>query len=137
MMKKDSWRSEWHPVSGDAAYQLTTVTGSPGTVFPYPTGDLPAQLQGLPGLCSAYVSGSITSPMFPEGVTVVGELVAVCSGEHVNKGYSWLFGATDNGVFISRPYKRFTGHHFPAGEPVPIQNLFGNIPLPDEDDNEP
>jgi|GEM_PF-5855887 len=136
-MKKDSWRSEWHPVSGDAAIQLTTVTSSPGVLFSYDTGYLPTQLKGLPGLCSAYISGSITLPMSPEGVTVAGELVAICSGEQINKGYSWLFGVTGNGVFINGPYKRFAGHHFPAGEPVPIQSIFGNVPLPEENDSEP
>ncbi len=136
-MKKDTWRTEWHAVGSTEAYQLTTVTGSPGVVFPYAVSALPASLQALPGLHSAYISGNITTGMSPEGVAVLGEVAAICTGESIDKSYVWVFGQKNDGsIAYNGPYKHFPGHHFPAGDPIPIHSIFGNVPMPGEDPDE-
>jgi hypothetical protein len=126
--KKDVWRPEWHEVTNAEAHQVTGSTLTPSQVFPYPTGNLPVQLQKLPGLYGAYISGYATGSISPENVTVLGEVVAVREDEGMGKGYVWAFGVSGSGVYVNGPYKFFDGHHFADTASVPVDKLFGNVP---------
>lgn len=126
--KKDVWRPEWHKVTNTEAHQVTGSTQTPGQVFPYPTGDLPTQLQKLPGLYASYISGYATQSISPENVTVLGEVAAVRADEGKGKGYVWAFGVSGSGVYVNGPYKFFDGHHFSDTASVPVEKLFGNVP---------
>jgi hypothetical protein len=49
---------KWRVVDSAAAHTLTTVTNSPGVVYPLAVDDLPKALQRIPGVGSYYVSGT-------------------------------------------------------------------------------
>ena len=103
-------------------------------LYPYDIRKLPLQLQKLPGLYAAYISGYSTESISPEGVTVLGEVAAVRADEGIGKGYVWVFGASGSGVYINGPYKYFDGHHFQDTGSVPVDKLFGNVPPCPSDD---
>ena len=128
LMAKDEWRSEWHLISNSEAHAATGSTASPGSVFPYAIASLPSQLQKLPGLTAAYISGYATSSISPEGVEVLGELAAVREDQGIGKGYVFVFGTSGSNVYFNGPYKFFDGHHFQNVGSVPIDKLFGNVP---------
>jgi hypothetical protein len=128
MKKKDVWRSEWHEVTNTEAHQITGSTLNPGQVFPFPTSDLPTQLQKLPGLYTSFISGYGTASVSPEKVIVLGEVAAVREGDGKGKGYVWAFGVSGSGVYVNGPYKFFDGHHFDRNGPIPVEKLFGNVP---------
>ena len=127
-MARDQWRPEWHLISNSEAHAVTGSTMSAGSVYPYPVTSLPSQLQKLPGLSAAYISGYATSSISPEGVAVLGELAAVREDQGTGKGYVYVFGTSGSNVYFNGPYKFFNGHHFQNVGSVPIEKLFGNVP---------
>lgn len=128
IMSYDIWRTDWHQITNTEAHAITGSTATPGIVHPYEIQKLPSQLQKLPGLYAAYISGYSTESISPEGVAVLGEVVAARADEGIGKGYVWAFGISGSGVYINGPYKYFDGHHFPDTGSVPIEKLFGNVP---------
>jgi hypothetical protein len=52
-------------------------------------------------------------------------------------GYVWAFGVSGSGVYINGPYKFFQGHHFNDTGSVPLDKIFGNVPLPQIDASKP
>jgi hypothetical protein len=127
-MSKNEWRPEWHRIDNAEAHAVTGSTVSAGSVFPYPITALPVQLQKLPGLSAAYITGYATSSISPEGVSVLGELAAVREDQGIGKGYVWVFGTSGSNVYFNGPYKYFDGHYFESVGTVPIDKLFGNVP---------
>ena len=133
-MNNDTWREDWHPVKNTEAHALTGSSARPGEVYSYDIHQLPSQLQKLPGLYASYISGYMTQSISPEGVTVLGEVVAARADEGIGKGYVWVFGLSGSGVYFNGPYKPFDGHHFPDTGSVPVDKLFGKVPEYPSDD---
>lgn len=126
------WRPQWHRIEPLHATFISSGTNVPGFLYPYPTGYLPPSLQKLPGLKEAFISGYTNWIVSPEDVIVQGEIVAarVDEREKIGKGYVYLFGASDSGVYFNGPYKPWDGHHFDPTGPVPVDKLFGKTPVP-------
>ena len=126
--KKGPFWTEWHEVTNAEAHQVTGSTATPGLVFRYDPGKLPAQIQKLPGLYDSYISGHVTRSISPENVTVLGEVAAVREDGGIGKGYIYLFGLSGSHVYINGPYKNFPEHHFNDTGSIPVDKLFGNVP---------
>ncbi len=133
-MNSEAWRTDWHKIMNTEAHALTGSAACPGVVYPYDIQQLPTQLQKLPGLYAGFVSGYLTQSISPEGVTVLGEVVAARADEGIGKGYVWVFGLSGSGVYFNGPYKPYDGHHFPDTGSVPVEKLFGNVPEYPRDD---
>ena len=132
----EDWRPEWHKIESLHATFISSGTNVPGFLYSYPTGYLPPSLRKLPGLNQAFISGYTNWIVSPEDVIVQGEIVAVRvdEKERKGKGYVYLFGATNDGIFFNGPYKPRDGHHFDSGAPVPVDKLFGRTPIPPKDE---
>jgi hypothetical protein len=61
--------NNWTPVKSTAAQHLTTLTNSPGVIYPVGTNALPPSLQRMPGVCSYYISGYVAPQVVPHGFT--------------------------------------------------------------------
>lgn len=122
-------RLKWHTVNSDAAHILTTVTNSPGVVYPMVTNDLPQRLQGMPGVSSYYVSGYTSGQStLPQGFTG-GELVIARADGALTKNYQFVFAVSSEGqVYFTGPFKGF-GHHVSSGQQVSVESLFNQTPF--------
>lgn len=119
---------KWHTVESTAAHVLTTLTNSPGVVYPMGTSELPARLQGMPGVSSYYVSGYTSGHPLPEGFTVGGELVVARADGALTKNYQFVFAISSEQVYFAGPFKGF-GHHVSSGQQVSVESLFNQTPF--------
>lgn len=119
---------KWHEVGEAAAKELTTVTNSPGMVYPVNNAMLPEQIKKMTGVSSYYATGYVSSHVNSSDHLIVGEMVVARSDGHLTKNYNYFFGvSSDGGVFFSGPYKGF-GHHVSSGHTVEVSSLFGQTP---------
>ena len=121
--------NNWSPVLSPAAQHLTTLTNSPGVVYPMGTNALPDSLQRMPGVCSYYISGYLQPQVVPHGFTAIGEMLVARTESITTKNYNYLVAVNSGGVMhIAGPYKGF-GHHVVPGGEVNVSSLFGQTPL--------
>jgi len=130
-MAYSSHNPNWTHITNSEARQLTACTVTPGEVFSYETSALPQQLQALPGLYEAYVSGYCSTYKDVSNVDVLGEIVAARS-DGMGKGYAYFFGVSGTEVCFAGPYKPRDGHYYSTTDPVPVEKLFGHSPKPQE-----
>jgi len=128
-MTNDTSRIKWHAVDVAAAQALTSITSSPGVIYPIGTNALPLQLQAMPGIASYYASAYTTGQPLPIGVTVGGEMLAVRTGVAITKNDQFVFGTSSNGqVCFAGPFQGY-GHHLRSGQSVPVHSLFNQTPF--------
>ncbi|MCK4349180.1 MAG: hypothetical protein KAW47_11255 [Thermoplasmatales archaeon] len=128
-MKKDTFRTEWHPITEEEALEITNCTDNPGYVYEYPTDKIPPSLKVMPGITGTYVSGCPDPFALENGNLVIGEFVITREESGIGKGYNFLLAQTTDGVYVyNGPYKYFDNHHYSTEYPIPVQSLFGNIP---------
>lgn len=121
--------TDWHPVDEAAARELTTLTNSPGVVYPLATTALPQFLQHMKDVSSYYISGYVSPQMAGGDMTVIGEMLAARSDDPKTKNYSYLVAANSaRGVFFTAPYKGY-GHHVNSGQAIEVNSLFGQTPF--------
>lgn len=123
---------KWTPVTGAQAHDLTCSTFTPGVVYPAATSSLPAPLQRMPGVYSAYRSGYCETYKDRHDVAVQGELIVARSGEGTGKGYVYFFGVSESTVQFAGPYKPYGDRYFDPALGVPVEKLFGVSPPPDK-----
>jgi hypothetical protein len=117
-------------VNEDAARALTTVTNSPGVVYPMAATDLPDKLQPMPGVSSYYVTGYASEKALSNGLTVLGELLVTRVESAIAKNYQFVFAVSSDGkTYFSGPFKEFGHHHVSSGQNVPVNSLFGHTPF--------
>ena len=127
-MKHYSYEFDWQRMQGGVALApFSTVTGSTTT---FATSCLPAGHQKMRGLQAAYWSGYSASTNVVDGVTGIGEIVLVRADGATWKAYNYPIGCSGEQTFVGAEFKDFFGHHFSSGTPVPLNNVFGNIPWP-------
>jgi hypothetical protein len=120
---------KWHLVGEAAARALTTVTNSPGVVYPIGTNALPEQLKSISGVSSYYVSGYVSPQVLLQGLTIGGEMLVARTDGATTKNYNFLFATSSNGnVCFAGPFKGF-GHHVTEGLSITVNSLFGNTPF--------
>jgi hypothetical protein len=122
---------DWTKATGDAAVQLTAITGAPGNLWPYPLGALPGGIEkGMPKLEEAYISGYVLPQYLLDGIQAIGELM-VTRGHDVpisGKAYLYLVGI-DSGAnpYFRGPYKPYPEHYYNKDAGIPVNDLFGRI----------
>jgi hypothetical protein len=121
--------NDWTVVNSDAAQYLTTLTNSPGVVYPIGTDALPVSLQRMRGVCSYYVTGYTQPQSVQHGFTAIGELMVARSEGATTKNYNYLVAVNSGGLMhVAGPYRGF-GHHVVTGGQVSVNSLFGQTPL--------
>ena len=126
-MKNGTDKFRWHKVDPNAAEKLTTLTNSPGVVYPISNSHLPEQIQKMTGVSSYYATGYTETEVNSIGL-VAGEMVVARSDGNLIKNYNYVFGvSSDGGVYFSGPYKGF-GHHVTSRQSVEVNSLFGQTP---------
>jgi hypothetical protein len=119
---------KWHSMDEIKASALTAGTQSPSMAFPVPVSDLPAGIQGMPGLVSAYVSHYLTTQLAAGAVSAAGEFVVARTDAGTTKAYNYVFGvSSDSKTYFAGPFKDIPGH-FQTSKPVPIASLFVGHP---------
>ncbi len=127
-MKNQINEFEWHRVDTFAAEKLTTLTNSPGVVYPIHNAFLPEQIMKMPGVSSYYATGYTNLQFNPYIGLVAGELIVARVDANLTKNYNYVFGVSSSGdVYFSGPYKGF-GHHITSGQSVEVKSLFGQTP---------
>jgi len=120
---------KWYVMDEAAARALTTVTSSPGVVYPFGTTALPERLKAISGVASYYVSGYVSTQALAQGITVGGEMLVARVESGTIKNYNFVFATSSNGLaFYAGPFKGF-GHHVIEGQSIPVKSLFGNTPF--------
>jgi hypothetical protein len=120
---------KWHSVDEAAARALTTITNSPGAVYPLATTELPDKLKPISGVASYYVTGYAPPQALKEGITVGGELLVARVESGITKNYQFVFATSSDGtVYFAGPYKGF-GHHVASGRNIAVNSLFGKTPF--------
>jgi hypothetical protein len=128
-MAKNPLSLKWHEVDSAAAHRITTVTNSPGVVWPLTTADLPEPLQRMPGVTSYYVTAYSSSPNLLQGLPIVGEALVARADGDLTKNYQYAFAVgSERRVFFTGPFKGF-GHHVNSGQSVPVNSLFNQTPF--------
>lgn len=121
--------TRWHLVNEAAARASTTVTNSPGVVYPLATTGLPDKLKPISGVASYYVTGYASPQTLKDSVTVRGELLVARVESATTKNYQYVFATSSDGtVYFTGPY-RGIGHHVTSGQSIPVNSLFGNTPF--------
>jgi len=121
--------TKWHTVNEVAARALTTITNSPGVVYPMATTELPDKLKPVSGVASYYVTGYASPQALKDGLTVGGELLVARVESGTTKNYQFVFATSSDGTaYFAGPYKGF-GHHVESGQSIPVNSLFGNTPF--------
>jgi hypothetical protein len=121
--------TRWHAMNEGAAQALTTVTNSPGVVYPMGITELPDKLKPISGVASYYVSGYVSPQALTDGLTVGGEMLVARVESGTTKNYQFVFATSSDGnVYFAGPYKGF-GHHVESGQSIPVNSLFGNTPF--------
>lgn len=120
--------TDWHPVDEAAASELTTLTNSPGAVYPLATTALPQSLQRMKDVSSYYISGYVSPQMAAGDMTVIGEMLVARSDDPKTKNYNYLVATNSTGViFFTGPYKGY-GHHINSGQAIEVNSIFGQTP---------
>lgn len=121
--------TSWHTVNETAARALTTITNSPGVVYPMATTELPDKLKPISGVASYYVTGYASPRALKDGLTVGGELLVARVESGTTKNYQFVFATSSDGTaYFAGPYKGF-GHYVHNGQCIPVNSLFGNTPF--------
>ena len=124
----------WTKADGDSFAQLTTITGDPGNLWPYPATALPAGIAaGMPIIQDCFISG-YAIPQAVEGeVNAIGELLVTRQYDDVpesGKAYVYLVAVDDQDQpWFRGPYKPYGPHYFDQAKPIPSGELFGQIQL--------
>ncbi len=122
-------RTQWHTMDAIAAQALTTITDSPGVVYPMASAELPDKLKPIPGVASYFVSGYVSPNALAQGLTVRGEMLVARVESGTTKNYQFVFATSSDGnVYFAGPYKGF-GHYITSGQNIPVNSLFGNTPF--------
>ncbi len=120
---------KWYAMDEAAARELTTVTSSPGAVYPLASTALPERLKSITGVASYYVTGYVSTEALQQGITVRGEMLVARVEGTTTKNYNFVFATSSNGIaFYAGPFKGF-GHHVVDGQSVAVNSLFGNTPF--------
>ena len=124
----------WTQANGNSFAQLTAITGAPGNLWPYPSSALPAGIAaGMPQIQQCYISGYATPQAVAGGVEAIGELLVTRQFEYVpesGKAYLYLVGVDNGGQpWFRGPYKPYGPHYFDQAQPIPMDELFGQIRL--------
>jgi len=129
---------KWHAVDHRTSTFISSGTNTPGNVYSYDTGHLPAPLKQLPDLHSSYISGYLLDAWVqahPQ-ITIQGEIVTIRNSPDTAKGDVFLFGVSGTQVYFSGPYKPSDGHHFDDINKVPLDKLFGQtVPVLKRDES--
>lgn len=121
---------QWHAMNEEAARAITTVTNTPGVVYPMAAADLPKRLKPVAGVVSYYVTGYASPEALSNGLTVGGEMLVARVERGTTKNYQFVFAvASDANAYFAGPYKRFVHHYVGSGENVPVNSLFGHTPF--------
>ena len=121
--------TRWYTVNEAAARALTTITNSPGVVYPMATTELPDKLKPISGVTSYYVTGYASPQALKDGLTVGGELLVARVESGTTKNYQFVFATSSDGTaYFAGPYKGF-GHHVGSGQSISVNSLFGNTPF--------
>jgi hypothetical protein len=121
--------TRWYTVNEAAARALTTITNSPGVVYPMATTELPDKLKPISGVASYYVTGYASPQALKDGLTVGGELLVARVESGTTKNYQFVFATSSDGTaYFAGPYTGF-GHHVASGQSIPVNSLFGNTPF--------
>lgn len=129
-MNADDPRAKWHPIDQNALRALTEGTSAPGLIYPVATNALPAQLQAMPGAVSYFVS-SYQAPMpLANNATAGAEMAIIRTDSDTAKAYNYIVATSSDGrVLFNGPHYNFQNHHFASSSPVPVESLFGHIPM--------
>jgi hypothetical protein len=120
---------KWHKVDKMAAEKLTTITNSPGEVYPMDNSLLPEQIKKMTGVTSYYASGYTSTEVNSLDQLISGEIVVARIDGHLTKNYNYIFCvSSDSNVYFSGPYKGF-GHHVPSDDSIEVSSLFGQSPF--------
>ncbi len=121
---------DWHGMNQDAARAITTITNSPGVVYPMAAADLPNRLKPMAGVASYYVTGYAAPQALSNGLTVGGEMLVARVDSVKMKNYQFVFAVSSDGnAYFAGPYKGFAHHHVESGQIVPVNSLFGHTPF--------
>jgi hypothetical protein len=121
--------NEWTPVDAPAAEALTTLTNSPGVVYPLDTKALPAPLKQMHDASSYYISGYILGMPVQHGFTAIGEAVIARVDGEMTKNDNYLVATNSLGqVFVHGPHKG-PYHHVTSDQSVEVSSLFNQNPL--------
>src|SRR6266536_2168008 len=123
-----SYEFDWRQMQSGVADQFSSVSTVTGVTTTFATSCLLSGHQKMAGLQSAYWSGYTASTYVADGITGVGEVVLVREDGATWKAYDYPIGCSGTDTFIGAEFKSFSGHHFPSGTPVPMDDVFGNIP---------
>ena len=127
-MKGPLDKFEWHKVDAAAAEKLTTLTNSPGVVYPIDNACLPEKLKKITGVSSYYATGYTNVRVNSAVGLVAGELIVARNAGDLTKNYNYVFAVSSAGnVYFSGPYRGF-GHHVYSGQSVEVNSLFGQNP---------
>ncbi len=128
-MADDIARLKWHSVGEAAASALTSLTNSPGVIYPVGSNALPPQLQNMPGVSSYYVSAFANPQPLSNGLTVGGEMLVARSTPDLTKNYLFAFATGSGGnVYYAGPFKG-QGHHVSSGQVFAVNSMFNQTPF--------
>jgi len=119
----------WVQIDRVAAEKLTTLTDSPGVVYPIDNSLLPYQIKRMTGVSSYYATGN--TPTFVNSLDqlISGEFVVSRTDGDLIKNYNYFFcSSSDGNLYFSGPYKGF-GHHVQSVSTVDVNSLFGQTPF--------
>jgi hypothetical protein len=125
-----SYEFDWQLIPNRVADHFSSVSTVAGTTATFATSCLPSGHHKMAGLQSAFWSGYTASTYVADGITGVGEIVLIREDGATWKAYEYPIGYSGTQRFIGAEFKSFSGHHFVSGAPVPINDVFGNIPWP-------
>lgn len=122
----------WTKATKDSAIQLTSPTGSPGHLWPYPHTALPENIRkGFPNqINECYISGYINPEVASGGVTPVGELLVTRDHEvpESGKAYVYLIAVDEEKTpYFRGPYKPYPEHYYSKYNGIPVDKLFGRV----------
>lgn len=120
---------DWTKATGDAAVQLTAITGSPGNLWPYPLSALPGSIgANMPKLEQGFITGYVESKSIPVGLEAIGELLVTRAHEVLESGkaYVYLVGVDEQAnAYFKGPFKPYPDHYYDKAAGVPTDKLFG------------
>jgi hypothetical protein len=128
-MGNDQFFPKWHLVDQPALSGIQQMSTSAG-IHQLSTGALPAQLHGMPGAVSCFVS-AYSSPI-PIGSNTVagGEMAVVRTDGAAQTAYNYVLASSGEGrVYFNGPFKDFPQHHFSSSSLVSVENPFGKTPV--------
>lgn len=129
-MNADDPRAKWHLLDSTALQALTQGSATPGLVYPIGTNAVPAQVQSMPGVIAFFASSYATPMPMANAATAGAELAVVRSEGALRKAYNYIVATSSDGrVYFNGPHYHFPQHHFASSSPVPVESLFGHVPL--------